>query len=64
MVVEAGGGKLGNITFEDIRDILARNKNLRVAVIRLLAEEHSADLIKAVKIVPSVTAKKKTTRKR
>lgn len=64
MVVAAGGGKLGDITFEDIRAVLARNKNLRTAVIRLLAQKHSADLVKAVKIVPSVAAAKKTARKR
>jgi hypothetical protein len=63
-MVAIGTGKFNDITFEDIRTLLARNTNLRKAVIRLLAQEHSADLIKAVKIVPSVTAAKKSARKR
>lgn len=62
-MVAVGGGKFGNITFEDIQSLLSRNKSLRTAVIRMLAQQHSADLIKAFKIVPSVTAAKKTTRK-
>lgn len=59
MVVAAGGTKLGDITFEDIRSLLSRNRNLRGAVIRLLAQKHSGELIRAVKIVPNVAAGKK-----
>lgn len=62
-MVAVGGGKFGDITFEDIQSLLSRNKSLRTAVIRMLAQRHSAELIKAFKIVPSVTAAKKTARK-
>lgn len=58
MVVASGGTKLSELTFEDIRSVLSKNRNLRSAVIRLLAEKHTRELLRVVKIVPAVAAVK------
>jgi hypothetical protein len=59
MVLEAGGGKLKKISFEDISSALKDSKPLRGSVLRLLASEYGDELSKHVDVVPKVQKPKK-----
>ena len=58
MVEEGRGRQLSRLSFEDLRTILDSNKNLRAAVIKHLAQNHTAEFVKHVTVTTKTSKTK------